>query len=192
MVVTLNVGGTQFQTMKRTLLSPEASDSIFVPLLSKKFLQTKTIFFDRNPVAFAFILDYLRTGIVGSTPSLLTTESLFTEANYYALSNLANTLQDRLVSEEEERNKLLLVFEIGKVVTLDADQDAVVTNVGKGKTIVLDFGIPRGLQGRTGYPGPPGPRGPPCLSSNVASSSTTSNKKTRRSPTTRRARSRSR
>lgn len=50
--------------------------------------------------------------------------------------------------------------EVGTTTTLPAGSDATVTNVGTPNHLVLDFGIPQGIQGETGEQGPQGETGP--------------------------------
>lgn len=49
--------------------------------------------------------------------------------------------------------------EVGTTTTLPAGSDATVTNVGTSNHLVLDFGIPQGIQGEQGIQGPVGPAG---------------------------------
>ena len=48
---------------------------------------------------------------------------------------------------------------VGDVTTLDAGQDATVTNAGSTSAAVLNFGIPKGEKGDKGDPGAQGPAG---------------------------------
>ena len=49
---------------------------------------------------------------------------------------------------------------VGDVTTLDAGQDATVTNAGTTSAAVFNFGIPKGPKGDKGDPGAQGPQGP--------------------------------
>ena len=51
-------------------------------------------------------------------------------------------------------------IEVGTTETVDADTEALVTNVGTNKEVVLNFKIPRGSPGVEGKIGPTGPEGP--------------------------------
>ena len=51
-------------------------------------------------------------------------------------------------------------IEVGITETVDADTEALVTNVGTNKDVVLNFKIPRGSPGVEGKIGPTGPKGP--------------------------------
>ena len=51
-------------------------------------------------------------------------------------------------------------IEVGVTETVDADTEALVTNVGTNKDVVLNFKIPRGSPGVEGKIGPTGPEGP--------------------------------
>lgn len=50
-------------------------------------------------------------------------------------------------------------IQIGNVTTLEAGQDATVTNTGTANAAVFDFGIPQGAKGDTGPQGPQGEQG---------------------------------
>ena len=49
--------------------------------------------------------------------------------------------------------------EVGTTTTLPAGADATVTNVGSFNHLILDFGIPQGIQGEQGEQGEPGEKG---------------------------------
>jgi len=60
--VTLNVGGTKFITSASTLTNNSA---YFDSLLSGNWADSQNeIFLDRNPIAFAKLLDYMRDNII--------------------------------------------------------------------------------------------------------------------------------
>ena len=64
-IIRLNVGGQHFITTRATLCAVEGSvlatmfcsDSNFAPPIE---IEGKEVFLDRNPIAFGYILDYLR------------------------------------------------------------------------------------------------------------------------------------
>lgn len=95
-LVTLNVGGTRFTTTTETLLGPDTTESIFVPLLSGGFAKEQEVFFDRSPVKFAFILEYLRTGNLDSLPMGCSWTSLAREAKYFGLTNLEVAINEHI------------------------------------------------------------------------------------------------
>ena len=49
---------------------------------------------------------------------------------------------------------------VGSTVTGDPNTDAIVTNSGTDTNVILDFVIPRGVNGAPGAQGPIGPQGP--------------------------------
>lgn len=55
--------------------------------------------------------------------------------------------------------KVDFTVSIGETETLPAGSSAYVDNVGTPTNIVLNFGIPRGIQGERGETGPEGPAG---------------------------------
>eukprot|EP00929_Paragymnodinium_shiwhaense_P122609 TRINITY_DN9549_c1_g2_i1.p1 TRINITY_DN9549_c1_g2~~TRINITY_DN9549_c1_g2_i1.p1 ORF type:complete len:363 (-),score=38.32 TRINITY_DN9549_c1_g2_i1:166-1254(-) len=91
--VTLNVGGQRFQTSLATLGSDP--DSFFGALASGRhrvdWEQDGSLFIDRSPKHFPFVLEYLRNG--RSTPlqfeSTLHMDELRLEAEFYGLTHLA-------------------------------------------------------------------------------------------------------
>ncbi|KAM8986091.1 SH3KBP1-binding protein 1 [Ara ararauna] len=100
-VVQLNVGGKRFSTSRQTLTW--IPDSFFSSLLSGRIStlkdETGAIFIDRDPAAFAPILNFLRTKELdprGLSPALL-----LHEAQFYGITPLVRRLQLR---EELERS----------------------------------------------------------------------------------------
>jgi hypothetical protein len=66
-IITLNVGGTKYQTTRDTLGNMEVLDgakqpNYFTVLLERSPATQTEFFIDRNPRFFAFILDYMRQG----------------------------------------------------------------------------------------------------------------------------------
>lgn len=66
-IITLNVGGTLFSTLKSSLKKKIGDDEHYLSiLLSSQFkvLRDKhgNIFIDRDPLCFPYILNYLRSG----------------------------------------------------------------------------------------------------------------------------------
>ena len=92
-IVTLNVGGTLFQTTRETLITPY--DTYFTLLLNSNTMHPETqptnefpIFIDRDPAQFRFILNALRGSVLlpNGRQSLL---ELAEEANFYSMMTLA-------------------------------------------------------------------------------------------------------
>ena len=54
-----------------------------------------------------------------------------------------------------------VTIQIGDVITIDADEEAEVYNIGTPENVVLEFRIPKGAQGLKGDTGETGPRGLP-------------------------------
>jgi hypothetical protein len=86
-IITLNVGGTRFQTTRSTLLSRE--DTFFTRLLSERMGslkdETGAFFIDRDPSLFAPILNFLRMGRLVLSNNVALKDVLF-EADFYGIS----------------------------------------------------------------------------------------------------------
>ncbi|XP_008308622.1 BTB/POZ domain-containing protein KCTD3 isoform X3 [Cynoglossus semilaevis] len=100
-IIQLNVGGTRFNTSRQTLMW--VPDSFFSSLLSGRIStlrdETGAIFIDRDPTAFAPILNFLRTkelDLRGVNVSVLRHE-----AEFYGITPLVQRL---LLCEELERS----------------------------------------------------------------------------------------
>eukprot|EP01127_Copromyxa_protea_P009786 TRINITY_DN2327_c0_g1_i2.p1 TRINITY_DN2327_c0_g1~~TRINITY_DN2327_c0_g1_i2.p1 ORF type:complete len:279 (-),score=37.88 TRINITY_DN2327_c0_g1_i2:154-990(-) len=82
--VTLNIGGTKYDTTKQTLLSKEST--FFAGLLQFPGNQDKVYFFiDRDGEWFAPILSYFRTGEL-YIPSHMPISRVLCEANFYGIT----------------------------------------------------------------------------------------------------------
>jgi hypothetical protein len=98
-IIRLNVGGQHFITTRATLCAVEGSllatmfcsESNFAPPIE---IEGKEVFLDRNPIAFGYILDYLRDGcrVMVDLPSNNNEEALLqrlrTDADYFGLDGL--------------------------------------------------------------------------------------------------------
>lgn len=100
-IIQLNVGGTRFSTSRQTLMW--IPDSFFSSLLSGRIStfrdETGAIFIDRDPTAFAPILNFLRTkelDLRGVNISILRHE-----AEFYGITPLVRRLQ---LCEELDRS----------------------------------------------------------------------------------------
>jgi hypothetical protein len=137
-IITLNVGGTKYQTTRDTLRNMELVDgakqpNYFTALLERSPATQTEFFIDRNPRFFAFILDYMRQGcsvdnMTAAFPdcvlSLLTpnehahanlrsTLELLDELKYYCLNKLAWQIKTppRIPLPD---NSFLFFFETGR------------------------------------------------------------------------------
>lgn len=72
---------------------------------------------------------------------------------------------------------------VGDVTTLDAGQDATVTNAGSTSAAVLNFGIPKGPKGDKGDQGEQGPAGAAGTNATITSATATVDNTTSDSPT---------
>jgi len=94
--VVLNVGGEKFETSRDTLRGwPQ---SFFGPLASGRhhveWEEDGSLFIDRNPEFFPFILEYLRNGNKVILPEKVEIrDALMLEAEYYGLDNLVSRLR---------------------------------------------------------------------------------------------------
>ena len=99
-IIRLNVGGQHFITTRATLCAVEGSllacmfrsDSNFAPPIE---IEGKEVFLDRNPIAFSYILDYLRDGchVMVDLPSNNNEKALLqrlrTDADYFGLDGVS-------------------------------------------------------------------------------------------------------
>eukprot|EP00927_Polykrikos_kofoidii_P004758 TRINITY_DN11879_c0_g2_i1.p1 TRINITY_DN11879_c0_g2~~TRINITY_DN11879_c0_g2_i1.p1 ORF type:complete len:417 (-),score=49.94 TRINITY_DN11879_c0_g2_i1:68-1276(-) len=95
--LSLQVGSRKFQTTAETLRT--FPDSFFGRMVSgrvpHKCEKDGSIFIDRNPKHFSFVLDYLRSGGEGFTPptSRSAQDELRVEADFYGLPGLVTVLR---------------------------------------------------------------------------------------------------
>merc|ERR1719482_1404988 len=113
----LKVGSRKFQTSAETLKSVE--DSFFSSLASGRVPQKRekdgSIFIDRNPKHFQYVLDYLRCNGEGFTPPTSKTaqDELRAEADFYGLPDLAMSLRRLCISS----NHLMTIGKKGAVLS---------------------------------------------------------------------------
>ncbi|XP_067931931.1 BTB/POZ domain-containing protein KCTD7-like [Watersipora subatra] len=90
-VVTLNVGGVYFTTLRTTLLSCPGSKltSMFNGDINLNLDQRGAYFIDRSGTYFGYILEFLRTGTL---PPDDVAPSVLLEAKYYTLSELIQSM----------------------------------------------------------------------------------------------------
>lgn len=91
--VTINVGGCLFETTQKTMMKIPALSSI------NWKEQEFSVFIDRDPYPFSFILSYLRNGYVPPVDEV-TLNVLILECDYYKLQNLKDVLLNRECSHD--------------------------------------------------------------------------------------------
>eukprot|EP01126_Amoeba_proteus_P035474 TRINITY_DN3580_c0_g1_i5.p1 TRINITY_DN3580_c0_g1~~TRINITY_DN3580_c0_g1_i5.p1 ORF type:complete len:243 (+),score=49.46 TRINITY_DN3580_c0_g1_i5:756-1484(+) len=100
--VTLNVGGTIFETTRATLSGKEISDKESV---LAKLNDQKSFFFDRDPTHFRYILNYLRLGeevVLPSSPSAC--REIMMETKFFKLPFLFRLLERHLERLKQDEN----------------------------------------------------------------------------------------
>lgn len=86
-VITLNVGGRKFQTLRTTLMKHENSyfAKLFQGHTQAYFDNESNYFIDRNGDLFDYILEWMRTGVL-EVPQIVSVERLKREMAFYELS----------------------------------------------------------------------------------------------------------
>jgi len=110
--VNFNVGGTLFATSLRTIaIHPQGLLYKIVELQIELVLKEEIIFIDRNPVYFALLLDFLRTGkyIPPTTGSQINTKGLLQEAEFFKIDPLV-----QLIQQESELTRTDVIKMINK------------------------------------------------------------------------------
>ncbi|PIC39867.1 hypothetical protein B9Z55_011420 [Caenorhabditis nigoni] len=101
-LVSLNVGGTVFQTTKATLTR---FDGMFKTMLdngiSVKINEIDTLFIDRSPKHFDLILNFMRDGDVEFPETSREIREIRREAQYYLLGGLVEACEQFLVAGEK-------------------------------------------------------------------------------------------
>jgi len=100
-VVTLNVGGTKFETTRQTLLTDPGSmlAKMFDPVspLQPGVMRDGAYFIDRDPKYFGIILNYLRCRQLILEPDChVSLESIKLEASYFGLRSLEEEIVDKI------------------------------------------------------------------------------------------------
>ncbi|KAL7745982.1 putative ATPase [Sorochytrium milnesiophthora] len=131
-IIPLNIGGTQFEVRRGTLLWPKSSSNFFKLLLdgdnTVKLDKTGSIFIDRSPRVFDVVLQYLRTTKVIIPPTVAEAE-VREEAEYFGLSDAMFPPPEALpppvteVKEPEPEPKYKSVVENVRVA-LEKDEDS--------------------------------------------------------------------
>ncbi len=114
-IVQLNVGGTLFSTYRSTLLQKINDEHHYLEELVKNNASNQTIFIDRNPRYFEYILDYMRSRAINESflmpASLDIINSLQTEAKFYNLNSFLIDLAlnpSAILSHQQKINLLNL------------------------------------------------------------------------------------
>ena len=89
----LNVGGVYYATSRSTLESAGG----FLKKLSE--VTESEVFIDRNGIAFSFVLDYLRSGVILTNDPVMV-RLLQVEADYYGLSSMETALRNVITNED--------------------------------------------------------------------------------------------
>uniref|UniRef100_W5NGK1 BTB/POZ domain-containing protein KCTD3 n=2 Tax=Lepisosteus oculatus TaxID=7918 RepID=W5NGK1_LEPOC len=169
-IIQLNVGGTRFCTSRQTLMW--IPDSFFSSLLSGRIStlrdETGAIFIDRDPTAFAPILNFLRTKELDLRG--VNINVLRHEAEFYGITPLVRRLH---LCEELERSSCGSVLFHGylpppaipcrKEKMANAAPNLQEERAGPS---VLEVGLPRSSP-QPSIPGPPSTEGPQRLGSPV-------------------------
>ena len=97
--ITLNIGGTKFETSESTL--KQDPDSLFALLFDEGVPDRNNYFIDRDPAYFRIILNYLRWGCSLPTEAVLPVEPRYLleireECEFYNLNGLKKILNRRL------------------------------------------------------------------------------------------------
>jgi hypothetical protein len=116
-IISLNVGGSPFATLKSTLIrvikksendyyGPHLLQLMVTGMIRGIFNEKKEMFIDRNPVYFVHILDYLRS--VGTNKQFKLPDfngnqmiRFFDEAEYFNLQGLLDYYKSSIVSPQE-------------------------------------------------------------------------------------------
>jgi hypothetical protein len=107
-IVNLNVGGTHFTTTLSTLRLHSSSvlAAMFDPdrsrLLPALRDSSGAYFIDRDPKAFAVVLNYLRTGKVYQDRSGISLEQLEDEADFFGLLGMLDLLESLRESSKRQ------------------------------------------------------------------------------------------
>ncbi|XP_066553367.1 BTB/POZ domain-containing protein KCTD3 isoform X2 [Amia ocellicauda] len=169
-IIQLNVGGTRFSTSRQTLMW--IPDSFFSSLLSGRIStlrdETGAIFIDRDPTAFAPILNFLRTKELDLRG--VNINVLRHEAEFYGITPLVRRL---LLCEELERSSCGSVLFHGYLPppaipnrTVNAAAAAAPLPEERAGLSVPEGGPPRSSP-QPALPGPPSAEGPQQLGSPV-------------------------
>lgn len=109
-IINLNVGGQTFATSRETLNA--AGDSYFSSLIGNKFKVERDnnnhLFIDRDPKLFGIVLNFLRsqcTHLTVDKCNRAKLQSLYAEAEFYAVAPLMEEVERQLSELDEEDRK---------------------------------------------------------------------------------------
>lgn len=139
-LITLNIGGSKFQTTRKTLC--RAPDSLFEAMLSGRHENAAIVcedgsyFIDWDSRLFDQILKFLRTGTITIPSDENDRAKLIEDADFYGLESLSRVLQsppidvDSFLSEETRRQRsqeeeLRKAFQDGSIAGFDAHRGLV-------------------------------------------------------------------
>tara|TARA_A100001015_G_C14739922_1_gene613257 strand:- start:54 stop:395 length:342 start_codon:yes stop_codon:yes gene_type:complete len=93
MIIYLNVGGILYVTSKDTL---EKYNNYFSAIMrNKEYNSEESIFIDRDPCLFRYILNWLR-GVTVLPEDALTLRELLYEADYYSMEDMTTAIKTKL------------------------------------------------------------------------------------------------
>ena len=92
--VTLNIGGSIFQTLKSTLFS--VKDTLFCKMIESHNIDfSEEVFFDRSPKLFPYILNFIRTGKINYQRfNKEELAELKIEVDYYQIEEIQTYIED--------------------------------------------------------------------------------------------------
>ena len=134
-ILSINVGGKVFQTLKSTFNTPHSGEYFRNLLFSDRFPQLRdahgNVFIDRDPELFRYILEYLRTDQIQLSEdhdNIRFLQKLFTEADYYQLSDMQKEISEMILPKVRFSIKPWAVFIEGYTFTS-----------GKRNSVVIPF-----------------------------------------------------
>lgn len=120
-IITFNVGGKIFQTMRSTITNTEP-DSMLSTMISGKIDTTKdsqgNYFIDRNYEYFKYILNYFRTHKMPSINS-----EFLEEIKYFNLKNLLDSLEKLEVGKKRRKNVECLTVDVLESIENEAKNE---------------------------------------------------------------------
>lgn len=103
MIIYLNVGGVFYVTSKDTL---EKYDNYFRALVKVHVDNPEeSIFIDRDPYLFRYVLNWLR-GVAVLPEDALTLRELLFEADYYSMEDMVSAIKTKLDTSTTIQNEL--------------------------------------------------------------------------------------
>lgn len=143
-IISLNVGGTTFVTMRSTLLN--ISESYFARRFGGQYDEAPTVnghfFIDRDPTHFRFVLQYLRDQRVDLPDGLDTLKQLLTESMFFGMDGLAHAIKlkmKQIVGENKKRNDShqALLDGIASEVKRKVDRNKTMSVISSGFAVVM-------------------------------------------------------